>query len=99
FVGMWGRLGCSRNNHTDRLSLRASAPARPSAHHRSSPKGSLVPTIHQLVRKGRQAKRRKETTPALKGPPHTPKEAELRPAQGRPRPPLQRHRGDGLHPG
>jgi len=28
-----------------------------------------VPTIQQLVRKGRQSKRRKETTPALKGAP------------------------------
>ena len=28
-----------------------------------------MPTIQQLVRKGRQAKRRKETTPALKGAP------------------------------
>ena len=28
-----------------------------------------MPTIQQLVRKGRQSKRRKETTPALKGAP------------------------------
>jgi len=28
-----------------------------------------VPTINQLVRKGRKSKRRKETTPALKGAP------------------------------
>ncbi len=29
-----------------------------------------MPTIQQLVRKGRRSKRRKETTPALKGAPH-----------------------------
>ena len=32
-------------------------------------KVSVMPTINQLVRKGRESKRRKETTPALKGAP------------------------------
>jgi small subunit ribosomal protein S12 len=53
-----------------------------------------VPTIQQLVRKGRQDKVDKQKTPALKGSPQrrgvctrvyttTPEEAELRAAQGR----------------
>ena len=54
-----------------------------------------MPTINQLVRKGRQAKTGKTKTPALKGSPQrrgvctrvyttTPEEAELGAAQGRP---------------
>ena len=72
--------------------------------------GDSVPTIQQLVRKGRQDKVSKTKTPALKGQPAAarrvharlhdhPQEAELRAAQGRPRPPDQRHRGHGVHPG
>ena len=60
-----------------------------------------MPTIQQLVRKGRQDKVEKTKTPALKGSPQrrgvctrvyttTPEEAELGAAQGRPRPADQR---------
>ena len=68
-----------------------------------------MPTIQQLVRKGRQSKPAKAKTPALKGAPQRrgvctrvytthPQEAELRPAQGRPCAPDQRHGGHRLHP-
>ena len=68
-----------------------------------------MPTIQQLVRKGRQAKPTKAKTPALQGRAPAawrvhprvhqhPEEAELRPAQGRPCPPDQRRRDHRLHP-
>ncbi len=68
------------------------------------PRGSRVPTIAQLVRKGRQNKQSKTKTPALKGAPAAPRrvhprlhdhaqEAELGAAQGGPRAADQRRRG------
>gem|GEM_PF-2730114 len=68
-----------------------------------------MPTIQQLVRKGRTPKVVKTKAPALKANPQqrgvctrvyttTPNEAELRPPQGRACEALERHRGHGLHP-
>ena len=68
-----------------------------------------MPTIAQLVRKGRETKPEKTKTPALKGSPqrrgvctrvftHTPEEAELRAAQGRARAAHLGHRGHRVHP-
>ena len=68
-----------------------------------------VPTIQQLVRKGRQSKPAKGKTPALKGAPQRrgvctrvvhehAEEAELGAAQGRPCAPQLRRRDHRLHP-
>jgi small subunit ribosomal protein S12 len=55
-----------------RLSARArasSVPSAPESHDRSSFARLRVPTIQQLVRKGRRSKTTKASTPALKGAP------------------------------
>ncbi len=68
-----------------------------------------MPTIQQLVRKGRTDKVGKVKTAALKGSPQrrgvctrvyttTPEEAELGTSQGRAREADDRRRGDRLHP-
>ena len=67
-----------------------------------------MPTIHQLVREGRQRVISKTKSPALQQAPQrrgvcvrvytqTPEEAELGAAQGRARAPDQRDRGHDLH--
>ena len=67
-----------------------------------------MPTIQQLVRNGRKRPkaRRRPRPEGLAAAArrlharlhHHPEEAELGPAQGRPRPPDHRHRGHGVHP-
>ena len=76
---------------------------------RKTKREQRVPTIEQLVRKGRATKPSKTKTPALRGAPqrrgvctrvvhdHS-EEAELGPPQGGQGPPDQRHRGQRLHP-
>ncbi len=69
-----------------------------------------MPTINQLVRKGREKLRQKSASPALKQCPqkrgvctrvlhHDAEEAELGAAQGRPRSPHERDGSDLVHPG
>ena len=69
-----------------------------------------MPTIQQLVRKGRSSKSGKSKTPALKGSPQrrgvctrvyttTPKKPNSALRKVARVPAHQRHRGHGLHPG
>ena len=72
-------------------------------------RGVSLPTVNQLVRKGRTAPKAKVKTPALRGAPQKrgvctrvytdhAEEAELGASQGRARPPHERHGSRRLHP-